>query len=519
MSSCGALPKAGEQPFDIAYLLLMTHSPTRSGLSKVARVFCSMLGLVAFCQYAFSAGTLEFTSQVYEGTENDTATITVVRTGDSSGEVSAVLGVFSSSGGADTATFNTDFEFDLPGTVDFADGEVFRHVTVNLLDDSDAEGREFATVELEVASGAASVGRDSTRLEILDDEAGGVQVSFSDTSLLRVIEGDSADIVVSKTGTSTSAFTVEVSATPGTAAEDEDYTDPMEMLVFDVGDAQDQTFSLFSIEDSLAEGDEGLDLILSLPDGSGATVGELAKPVLIEDDDPVADQPGRFALEVTGGTSVQENVGTVSFTVNRVDGSSGAVAVDYVTVDAIVGNVALAGTDYVAATGILSFADGQTSQTFSISIIDDTVARGSGRQFDVLLANPSGAGVDVDSASVTLSIQDDEGEPVDDDCVGFCDCFIATAAYGSYLDPHVDTLRAFRDEHLLDYEMGRAFVAWYYDVSPEIAAYIAEHDSLRFTTRIVLTPIVYLIEYPGRGVLVLLGLVLLSTRRRWRVGT
>jgi len=75
-------------------------------------------------------------------------------------------------------------------------------------------------------------------------------------------------------------------------------------------------------------------------------------------------------------------------------------------------------------------------------------------------------------------------------------CFIATAAYGSYLHDDVLVLRQFRDRYLLTNSLGRAFVEFYYKMSPRIAAYIAEYDSLRWSVRVLLTPVVYLIKYP-----------------------
>jgi M6 family metalloprotease-like protein len=75
-------------------------------------------------------------------------------------------------------------------------------------------------------------------------------------------------------------------------------------------------------------------------------------------------------------------------------------------------------------------------------------------------------------------------------------CFIATAAYGSYLDPHVEALRKFRDRYLLTNAGGRAFVSLYYQYSPPVAEFISKHARLRMMTRWTLTPVVYAVEYP-----------------------
>ncbi len=75
-------------------------------------------------------------------------------------------------------------------------------------------------------------------------------------------------------------------------------------------------------------------------------------------------------------------------------------------------------------------------------------------------------------------------------------CFIATAAYGSYLDPHVMALRNFRDDVLLQSKGGAAFVKLYYAYSPPVADFIARHDILRVVMRVALTPLVFAVKYP-----------------------
>jgi subtilisin family serine protease len=68
-------------------------------------------------------------------------------------------------------------------------------------------------------------------------------------------------------------------------------------------------------------------------------------------------------------------------------------------------------------------------------------------------------------------------------------CFIATAAFGSSLEPHVQMLRDLRDTYLLTSSIGKAFVVLYYKLSPPIAGFIGKNGVLRAPVRIGLYPI------------------------------
>jgi hypothetical protein len=58
------------------------------------------------------------------------------------------------------------------------------------------------------------------------------------------------------------------------------------------------------------------------------------------------------------------------------------------------------------------------------------------------------------------------------------------------MEPHVVTLRHFRDAYLLPHTLGRVFVRTYYATSPPIANYVSRHETLRAVIRASLLPLV-----------------------------
>jgi len=94
-------------------------------------------------------------------------------------------------------------------------------------------------------------------------------------------------------------------------------------------------------------------------------------------------------------------------------------------------------------------------------------------------------------------------------------CFIATAAYGTPMAGEIQVLRDFRDKYLVTNPPGRLFVSVYYKLSPPVARFIADHDSLRTGIRLALTPVLWLASAALKTTLLqklaILGLVLAAT--------
>lgn len=114
--------------------------------------------------------------------------------------------------------------------------------------------------------------------------------------------------------------------------------------------------------------------------------------------------PGTLSFTVAT-TSVNENAGTVTLTVDRVGGTTGGVTVQYATVD----GTAKAGRDYLAVTGALVWRDGDaTPRSFTVPISDLGLSDGSTRGFTVRLAAPTGGATLGTVATATVGILEND---------------------------------------------------------------------------------------------------------------
>ena len=104
--------------------------------------------------------------------------------------------------------------------------------------------------------------------------------------------------------------------------------------------------------------------------------------------------------------AVGEDAGSVVLSVERLGESSGALTVDYFTLD----GSATAGSDYPPQSGTIEFAPLETSKSISIPILDDALVE-SDESFSITLRNPSGGASlgGLSSAAITIIDNDRPG--------------------------------------------------------------------------------------------------------------
>jgi chorismate-pyruvate lyase len=259
-----------------------------------------------------------------------------------------------------TAVASSDYTA-TSGTLTFTTAQASQTVCVATVNDSTVETAETFTMSLSAPTGGATIGTGTATATINDNDTNpcaGVSFAVNNVS---VTEGGNLGFTVTKSGSTASSCSVSYATANGTAAAGSDYTAKSGTLTF----SSTQTslaVSVATINDTTIESAETVLLNLSNATG-GATIADSQGVGTINDNDTLPCTGVSFNV---AGTAANEGSPLV-FTVGKTGSTSSSCSVNYATSD----DTAVAGTDYIAKSGTLTFSSTQTSQTVSVSTIDN----------------------------------------------------------------------------------------------------------------------------------------------------
>ena len=245
------------------------------------------------------------------------------------------------------------------------------------------------------------------RLVIDNDDGPFVQrVGFTQAAISVSEDAEYVDIPIKRSGMSADA-TVTYSLRAGSTADaGTEFVMPREPRAIQFTDSTpvdwSQDLRIYLNGDQRGEGDETFTVDLAGVDGL-MPVGQSSITVtLVSSDVTVPPVPIQVGFANTSVTQA-ENQATVNLTVSRTGPVTGALSVHYETVP----GTALAGSDFTAATGDVSWAAGDgADKTLSVTLLDDTAVE-TAESFGVRLSAPTnGATLASDTATITINSED-----------------------------------------------------------------------------------------------------------------
>ena len=223
-----------------------------------------------------------------------------------------------------------------------------------------------------------------TRLhvETLDDRCVPATLTVGDVTLMEGTSGvQYAAVPVTLTEPLNKTFKVSYKTMDSTAVAGSDYKAVSGSLTFAVGETE-KTILVPVYGDQVPEYDESLSVRLF-----NATKRGNIETIYGWGDVNIVDSSPRLSISSSAG----DEGSVITFTVTLASALDTPFTVDFTTGDTIYADgpgYADAGQDYVATSGTLTFAPGETTKTFTVQIIADDVEEYD-EMFFVRLSNPS----------------------------------------------------------------------------------------------------------------------------------
>ncbi len=354
--------------------------------------------------------TLNITDAIAnEGATPGTGTIRIERTGSNVSALS--VQIFNSNTG--TATRNTDYSLSPAPTASTAGGgsgtseyiipagASFLDITVTPVNDSTAEGSEYASLDFANTSGGYILaGSAVAQVEIVDDENGSlpvVKLTHVD-NVASESGGDIATLKLERNGSTAANLTVNLTMT-GTATNITDYTIPASVVI--PSGSASTTFTLTPVDDIAMEGTETA--IVTIATNAAYARDALANnlTVTIHDNDlPVV------TIAATDATLTEPPGDKGVFTISRSGGDSYLP----LTVDYAISGRAVHGADYRRLEGRAVIPAGASSTTVEIYPYDDSVDEGT--QDIILRLRSTTTYVIGSTGTATMSITDNDDSQI-----------------------------------------------------------------------------------------------------------
>jgi hypothetical protein len=254
------------------------------------------------------------------------------------------------------------------------------------------EGNKVVNLVLGNPTGGAVLGLGArARLLIRENES---LIQFSSPTYVVRETGASALITVTRGANLASTVTVGYVSADGSATAGSDYTATPGTLTFAPGQLR-RMIAVPILPDTSDENDETVTLTLTDP-GAGVVLGARATATLTIRDNDTAGA----VLFGTTAYFVRRTAAAAVITVVRAGAVSTDISVDYATAD----GTAVAGTDYTATSGTLSFGAREMVKTFSVPLVPGAPG-GVVKTVTLTLSNPTGGATLGRVATALLTIR------------------------------------------------------------------------------------------------------------------
>ncbi len=261
-----------------------------------------------------------------------------------------------------SATAGADYA-QLAGTVTIPAAAIGAYADLTPVNDTDVEGTETVVVTLlpDTAQPATyGIEVPSATMSIADNDTGfSTSVGFSTSSIVKQENAGAFTVDVTRTGTASTAFSVEYGVLAGTAlGNGVDYLCPAGRLDFASGEMV-KSIPITIIDDNIAEDLETLTLTLRNATGAAITGTATQYTCLIVDNEP--------RVTITASDAVAyEGTKTAQFTVRRYGRTAGALVVPIT-----VGGTASSGVDFTALPASVTIPDAAATATLTLTSLAD----------------------------------------------------------------------------------------------------------------------------------------------------